>query len=54
MVSAHPALGKFSLYFVVGATIFVLGIFAYALIRLFKLCQSRRETDLFERADKYD
>ena len=38
-------LGKFSLYFVIFATIFVLFIFAYSLIRLIRQCQKKRDGD---------
>ena len=38
-------LGKFSLYFVIFATIFVLFIFAYSLIRLIRQCRKKRDGD---------
>ena len=41
----HTGLGKFSLYFVLFATIFVLFIFAYSLIRLIRQCRKKRDGD---------
>ena len=47
--------GKFSVYFVIFATVLALGIFAYSLVRLIRQCQRDKyksyERDLFSRAE---
>ena len=48
----HAGFGKFSVYFVIIATVFVLGLFAYALFELITECRKKRmiQRELFCRA----
>ena len=55
IVTTKAGYGKFSVYFVIFATVLALGIFAYSLVRLIKQCKRDKyksyEPDFFCRAD---
>ena len=56
VVTTKAGHGKFSVYFVIFATVLALGIFAYSLVRLIRQCQRSKsyERDLFCRAENSD
>ena len=56
IVTTKAGHGKFSVYFVIFATVLALGIFAYSLVRLVLQCRRDKsiERDLFCRASNDD